>query len=51
MAVAKHCEKDGGKANEVKSHTVEQYVRVAAEQIFDGRDPILRVAFGVPFRS
>lgn len=49
LAVSKLCEADGGRAAETKKHTVESFVRLASKQVWEGRDPLLKVAYGVAF--
>lgn len=45
--VARQCAKDADKVAEVRSHVVEEYVRIATEQVWGGvgKDPVLKAAF------
>lgn len=44
-AVAKQVARSGDKAREVRSHTIESYVRLATKDVYGGKDPVLRCAF------
>ena len=44
-AIAKTCTNDRGKADEVRKHTIESYVRLATSDVWCANDPVLKVAF------
>lgn len=42
-AIEKH---HSNKGEEIQKHTVEEYVRLAANPVWEGHDPVLRITFG-----
>jgi len=47
-ALANTCAKDCGKADEVRKHTIESYVRLATADVWSANDPVLKVAYRWP---